>query len=412
MVVTFADATVYDGEPDEEEGSEMRDRRLPTRKLYSGKILLGDLDDRTYDAFGHRSWVNRRKDEFWDAVAAASMHDAERVGFEELYYGEAFSLMRPSSYVHVPRNLKDGQLEPDFIEATLKYERKFDKFPGATCVYPMSKYQWHEKLAGWALYAGLEVTSKLSALQICIAFWQEDAYVAVPVWTRIAFIALFAAGVSIEIYSSWADVYEADNCWMRRVYARHGCFSYIRAYLCAIFLRVLSIPTKLEDASMFFSPPRACSSHVRRDCVGFNISDIPDIPAWVSESRAADGYADRRGYVVKVPRIIIQDWLLFLLTAYIVSFNMERNTVVTMVQLGVSGLGVLTSVISAYMYGRYLLRYRLYLVTMMRQGDPFESAKSRMETLRSNCARRVLLKCFPVYKMLLERSEKRMAEAL
>lgn len=345
------------------------------------------------DYSGHRAFVNRRRVELWSCVETTVMKMAKDAGFDEMYAGEAFSLMQPGRCVHVPRKLVNHKLEFDYKYATLDHQRDFDVFPGATCVYPMSKYQWHGTLSAWVMEAGFDIADVLSDTQLCFALFFEVPYEAVPTWLRFTFVGVSSVSLVLELLTAWHEVHIQDKVWLNRLRQRHGCWHFMKAWVSAVFLRYLSIPIKLEDASLFFSPPEISHSTLCRDCGGANIGKHPDIPAWVSEAKVADEYADVRSFIVKLPRVFLEDFVLFALTVIMLVKYMHEGTVITWVKVVLSGWSLCSSLQCAWVYAMALKRYRNYLVSCAEEGDRFRSAKARLNTLDINWARKMVLWC-------------------
>lgn len=319
-----------------------------------------------------------------DRVLQAAADAAREEGFIETERGQAMKMLSPKSFVYVPKAIRQGEKNPQklWADVTTCVNSSFRDFPAAQVFYPLGQYQWSSLIFDWAFDAALDAIDILSDANMCACLWIDTTYGIVPFKIKVAYVGLTVISLGLEMIFAGKEVYDNDLTWLADVKKRHGGLSFYIQYAKMTLLRYFAVPHQLLNAGFFYKS---------KDSGGRDANANGKFPVCSYPNICGAEYTERRNFVSKLPKVVIEDMLLFALTVYIVWHYLER---VTFGAIASGAMSMVSLLKSTTKFTKFVSATRAYSKNLSAEVElGMKGADGALEKLMANPVRRCLTAC-------------------
>jgi len=209
------------------------------------------------------------------------------------------------------------------------------EFPGSLVWELYTPETWQSTLSQFVTKAAFEILDMQSDLIMCASIWNDQVYDAVPMDVKIVYVGITLVTFLMEIGSAlvFACRHHGD--------ADHGLMGLpkMKAMFNTFFLNFLSAPVDLIVAPFRLSPTGA---HDLGRNIGYSIEQRA--PLVLKGETALHKFLDNRTFVTKLPKIFLEDVVLFGLTVYIQHTLLGHWTAISIFSVVLSFFGLLHSI--------------------------------------------------------------------
>ncbi|CAE8710514.1 unnamed protein product [Polarella glacialis] len=195
------------------------------------------------------------------------------------------------------------------------WEGQRAKYPGHVVFELVTPASWQAELSRTYIDTALDLLDLQSDVVLCLALFSDPEFNSVPDWFKIAFASVSASSILLEVLIAMrrAAIFASfDRVNSDRQHERVIGWRWWRAYFHCIFLNYLGIPVDFMVAPFRFS-------RFGHHPDGRNVGSRPghDLPINYVAHAAIEGFITGRRIISKIPKLLLEDGLLFWMTVYI-----------------------------------------------------------------------------------------------
>lgn len=223
----------------------------------------------------------------------------------------------------------------DLSKITAEEPADTSEFPGSICFELYTAESWQSRLSSFVQKSTFEMIDMQSDLIMCASIWYDKVYDDVPSTIKIAYVSITLVTFAMEVGSALVFAVRHHE------EADHGLVGFHRAkaFFNTFFLNFLSAPVDLIVAPFRLSPPGA---HDLGRNIGYSIEQRG--PLVLRGETALHKFLDNRNFVTKLPKIFLEDVVLFGLTVHIQKTLLGHWTAVSCFSVVLSLCGLLHSI--------------------------------------------------------------------